>query len=246
MKTNGTNDLEKKQLERMRSYLFEEKTKRIPKLKRSCFADSLRLTEATFANDAHPDALGAVARRYVSEWGHNLKEGRSILFYGETGTGKTFSAACIVNELYDTDVHRSTDYDIKIKYVFVPSLELAQRDEKAELLKEVRASNFVFIDEWDARSIRSNESKNFFLSLFDIMYENRIPFVITTNESPELMDADRSRDDAFSKIYDRITHQCAHYGFHKGKIHIRRELAALEHGASRSVTGDNGRPIEEI
>ena len=61
--------------------------------------------EMTFAVDDRRDAKKSdLARRYVSKWNQLYKENVGLLFYGNTGNGKTFTAACIANALIDMKV----------------------------------------------------------------------------------------------------------------------------------------------
>ena len=68
----------------------------------------------------------------------------------------------------------------------------------------------------------------FYFTFFNTLYERQIPFVITTNASPQSMLEDKQTDDRFVKIYDRIMHQCAKYGFKTSTLCVRKELTKYE------------------
>ena len=215
--------------DRLKEFDIESKKARIEKARRVCFGAFSRLYNSTFEKDLFPDIsnpLRTYAERYVCEWTHNKTNGHSLFMYGATGIGKSFYGACITNALLEKD--SSNLYcDLKVLYCFMPSLEWSTSEERNAVLEKVKASDFVFVDELDATAIPRN-AINFYFTFFNTLYERSIPFVLTTNASPESMFADKQNDVRFAKIYDRISHQCAKYGFVTNKFSIRTELAKRE------------------
>lgn len=220
--------------DKLKEFDIEAKLSRIEKARLSCFGESSRLYESTFDKDLFPDIdnpLRSAAQRYVMEWKQNKVHGHSLFMYGTTGTGKSFYGACITNELLTRD--KSNLYnDLKIMYCFMPQLEWATAQDRNSILEKVKKSDFVFVDELDASTIPKN-AINFYFTFFNTLYERKIPFVLTTNASPESMFADRQNDVRFAKIYDRISHQCAKYGFQTSKFSIRLELSKREREAEQ-------------
>ena len=208
---------------------IQSKLSRIEKARCACFGFGSRLYESTFDKDLFGDMdnpLKTTAQRYVLEWEDNRSGGHALFLYGGTGIGKSFYGACITNALLLGDKNNLYK-DLKVMYCFMPSLEWCTAQERNATLERLRASDFVFVDELDAGAIPRN-AINFYFTFFNTLYERKIPFVLTTNASPESMFADRQSNVVFAKIYDRISHQCAKYGFQTSKHCIRLELTKRE------------------
>ena len=215
--------------DRLREIDIEAKTARIKKARCVCFGDSSRLYNATFERDLFifpENQLRKHAKCYVDEWANNKECGHSLLMYGTTGIGKSFYGACIANALLQNDI-QNLHRDLKVFYCFMPSLEWATATERNIILERLKDSDFVFLDELDTGAIPRN-AINFYFTFFNTLYERKIPFVLTTNASPESMFSDKQNDVRFAKIYDRISHQCAKYGFVTSKFSVRAELAKRE------------------
>lgn len=75
--------------------------KQVKSYRRMGFPES-RMQYWTFANDDGTNAkISAVARNYVENFDRMRKDGKGLLLFGKTGTGKSFAAACIANALID-------------------------------------------------------------------------------------------------------------------------------------------------
>lgn len=89
--------LEREEEERKRVAFMRE----VMRMRRAGFPDE-EMQNWTFANDdLANEKLSGIARNYVEHFPEMLKQGKGLLLYGPTGTGKTFAAACIANALID-------------------------------------------------------------------------------------------------------------------------------------------------
>lgn len=78
-----------KEIMRMRSVAFPEE----------------EMQEWSFANDDNANPLLTTAmKKYVENFSALSKEGKGLLLFGDTGTGKSYLAACVVNALIDKGV----------------------------------------------------------------------------------------------------------------------------------------------
>lgn len=217
-------------METLLEYDKNAKLNRIDKARRVCFGTDSRLYNSVFEADLFADcAFRSVAARYVHEWEENRKHGHSLFLYGSTGIGKSFYGACITNALLKNDKNNLFN-DLKVMYCFMPSLEWSSSQERNALLDKIKNADFVFVDELDAAAI-PRSAINFYFTFFNILYERKIPFVLTTNASPESILSDKQNDVRFAKMYDRIFHQCGKYGFVTSKLSIRNELTRREREA---------------
>ena len=210
-------------------YDRQEKTNRIEKIRRSIFGNKSRLLDSTFENDLFlndDNPLRENALKYVADWDTNKSEGYSLFLYGSTGIGKSFYGACTTTEIIRKGV-KDIYTDFKVFYCFMPTLEWAQAQERNTTIEKLKSADFVFLDELDTGAI-PRSAINFYFTFFDTLYTRKIPYVLTTNASPQSMFADKQNDVRFAKIYDRISHQCAKYGFITGNACIRTELAKRE------------------
>ncbi|MEA4894097.1 MAG: ATP-binding protein, partial [Oscillospiraceae bacterium] len=55
------------------------------------------------SNDKNSDIMGK-AQKYVDSWSDVYKNNTGLLLWGNTGNGKTFTAACIANALIDREI----------------------------------------------------------------------------------------------------------------------------------------------
>ena len=129
-------------------------------------------------NGACPGAIEK-AKRYVAQFEENLRENIGLLFYGDVGTGKTFTAGCIINALDDKGYN-----------VLGTSLTRLRDDMPGEFDKD-RSRNAYY---------------DRLAGYDDARYKSGKPTIITTNLTPEQLSHPQSM--ATRRIYDRITGMC--------------------------------------
>lgn len=137
-----------------------------------------------------------ICRRYAARWEDAAKNGVGLLLWGDVGTGKTFAAHCIANELIKHDVP-----------VFVTSLSLALNTglDKTELLRRIRETPLVVLDDLGAERISDYAREVTFL-LINERYCVKKPLVITTNlPETELRNPQGIEQ---KRIYDRVLERC--------------------------------------
>ena len=81
----------------------QDEMRLVQDLKRNSLMDNA-FREATFDNyrvDKDNDRNLKLCKRYAERFDEMLKKNMGLMFYGDVGTGKSFSAACIANHLLD-------------------------------------------------------------------------------------------------------------------------------------------------
>lgn len=168
---------------------FQDKVRR---LRRQGLTDKA-YESCTFEKDdgRNPDVVG-LCRNYVRHWEEMRRQSAGILFYGDTGGGKSFYACCIANALLSLGVS-----------VLVTRLSLLVRNRNDPQQPDIdlRQFDFIVLDDVGVE----NATPTAFSVINDI-YLADIPLAVTTNLTPSefkaLTDLERRR------IYDRIIERC--------------------------------------
>lgn len=141
-----------------------------------------------------------LCKRYADGFDEMIEKNQGLLFYGDVGTGKTFSAACIANALLSRKIP-------VVMTSFVKLLENAQnfKEDEDKLIYRLNQAKLLIIDDLGAE-----RSTDFALEkvykIVDSRYRARLPMILTTNL--ELSDMQRASDIRYSRIYDRIFEVC--------------------------------------
>lgn len=123
------------------------------------------------------------------------------MFYGDVGTGKSFTAAVIANELMDR-LHPV------IMTSFIKLLADAKGkkfDENGDTINRLNEAALLVIDDLGAE--RSTDyAIEMVYNVIDGRYRSGKPIILTTNLSLDEMKAEK--DIRYSRIYDRIFEMC--------------------------------------
>lgn len=159
------------------------------------------LTSCRFES-AQPTPELAKCRAYVDRW-EDMKAGNNgLLFWGNTGNGKTYAAACIANALIDRGVRA-----IVTSFPRILGLDLAAQ---RALLEQVRTVPLLVLDDLGAE--RNTEySLEQVYKLVDERYKSGKPLIATTNLT--LKDLCHPADMDHQRVYDRVLEMCVPVAF---------------------------------
>lgn len=148
----------------------------------------------TFENDdnRNPD-ISSLCKKYVKAFDKMKENNYGILFYGDVGTGKSFYACCIGNELLN-----------KGKKVLITSLGRLSKNrlDKTTLTTDLSEFDLIIIDDLGVE----NDSTATIYNIVDDIYRFGINLIVTTNLSPEQL---KNPSDLNKKrVYDRICEMC--------------------------------------
>lgn len=187
----------------------ELEAQRRERRRRSCFArldgdgkilDVSRAVGWTFANDKglQPE-LTAAARIYAEQFREHLRDGTGLLYYGDVGTGKSFTAACIANAVIDQGyTARMTDFPTVRNELF------AARD-KQRYINDLCAPDLLVLDDLGVES-KSDWMRETVFNVINTRVQSGKPMIITTNlTKAELA---RPAEIDYKRIYDRIPERC--------------------------------------
>lgn len=161
----------------------------------------------TFAADDRRDAKKSdLARRYVAKWDQLYRENVGLLFYGNTGNGKTFAAACIANALIDRKVPVLMTSFSKI----IKQISGMRAEDKIEYLASINRYDLLILDDLGAER-ESQYALEIVYDVVDSRYKSGKPMIITTNLTMAEMKNPISMD--YQRIYDRILEMCMQIHF---------------------------------
>lgn len=159
-------EAERKRIERMQE---------IAKMRKIGFPES-DMYDWTFANDDKSNAkISSAIQRYTEHFDTMRERGKGLLLYGPVGTGKSFYAACIVNELIDKGYPcMMTNFSRLVNTI------QGMFEGKQEYIDRLNKFDLLVIDDLSAE--RDTEYMNeIVFTIIDSRYRAGLPLIITTN-----------------------------------------------------------------
>ena len=155
----------------------------------------------TFSSDDKTnETVSNIAHRYVDNFTEMNANGKGLLFYGPVGSGKTFFAAAIANELINQGRPCMVTNFARITNTLQGMFEGKQR-----YLDDFNRLDLLVIDDLSAERDTSFMNEMIF-NVIDARYRSGKPLIITTNLSKEEImnqpNTDRQR------IYSRLVEMC--------------------------------------
>ena len=158
------------------------------------------ISTSTFDMDASWDTpISKTCRQWVERWDEMRSDNMGILFYGSRGTGKSFYASCIVNEI------------VKRKVVAVMTTTanlmtlLSGTWEKETIMDAIGRVPLLALDDLGAERDTSYSAELLY-NIINTRYNSRQPTIITTNI--DISDLKSETEMWRSRIYDRVIEMC--------------------------------------
>jgi DNA replication protein DnaC len=189
---------EEKQKERLR---YQEDMAAIGRLKQMSLMDE-KLKNVTFANyavTAENQRAYKVAVRYVEKFDDMYANSQGILFHGPVGTGKSYTAAAIANELMNR----------KYPVIMTSFIKLLQRmngfNPDDEYIEKLNRAKLLVIDDLGAERGTDFALEKVY-NIVDSRYRSGKPLILTTNLT--MAQIKDETDIRYTRIYDRIVEMC--------------------------------------
>lgn len=182
--------------EERRRIKFEQKVR---DLRRMGFPEA-NMLNWTFANDDMTNAkITTAAQKYVENFEEFRKAGKGLLFYGNTGTGKTYAACEIANALIDKG------YPVLVVNFARVLNTLQGTFEKQEYIDSFNDFALLVVDDLGVERDTAYAKEQVY-NVIDARYRTGMPMIITTNLT---MDKIKNPADIEERrIYDRILERC--------------------------------------
>lgn len=178
---------------------LEAKRKRIEDLRARCLPVEAmhKRVFATAGDEKHIEA----ARRYVERWEQMRAKNIGLMFWGNTGTGKTYAAQCIANALIDREipVMYTTAVDLVAKL-------MNRETRREEFMEQLRKVPLLIIDDVGAERDTAF-SREQICAVIDARSESGKPLVVTTNYTVGEMK--KREDSVLERFFNRLLGCCA-------------------------------------
>lgn len=140
-----------------------------------------------------------IVKNYISNFGRMYEDNRGLLLYGPVGTGKSYAAAVIANELLDRRISVVMTSFIKILK------EVGTFDLDNGRIEKINQSKLLIIDDLGAERGTDYTLERVY-DIIDSRYRSNKPIILTTNLTMEQMK--NCEDIRYNRIYDRIFEMC--------------------------------------
>jgi DNA replication protein DnaC len=197
-----------------------DEMRRVRDLKAASFMDR-KLGSATFENydlTKYNDRQYKICKRYSEKFPEMLRRNQGLLLCGGVGTGKTYAAACIANDLMNRSVSVVMISFVRILRG-VHGFKEENRDDR--FMNRLMSTKLLIIDDLGAERGTDYAVENVY-SVIDSRYRSGKPMILTTNLTPTEMQ--EATDIRYSRIYDRLFEVCYPIEF-KGPSWRKREAS---------------------
>lgn len=198
--------------------------------RKSCFGSfAYGLMDARFAadNNERPD-VSRKCKNYCKNFEEILRYSQGMIFYGGVGTGKSFMAACIANELID----RGYSAYMTTMSAIERQTSAYMREERAEFIESIGRYDLLIID--DLGSERQTEyMEELTFEIVNRRYCAMRPMIITTN-----IDIERIKNpptDYEKRLFDRVLEACSYPIKFEGKSQRRSNVAKRYRAAEEFI-----------
>lgn len=172
----------------------------INRLRKLGFPDGEMANWTFDTDDGTNKTASDVAHRYVDNFAEMKKHGKGLLFHGPVGTGKTFLAACIANEL----INQGRPC-LVTNFARITNTLQGMFDGKQRYLDGLNRLDLLVIDDLSAERDTSYMNEMIF-NIIDSRYRSGKPLIITTNLSKEELINQPNTDK--QRIYSRLVEMC--------------------------------------
>ncbi len=191
---------ETEQKEREEAARKEEQRRQIIEYrKKKCISDpAYRRLDFAADNGSCPKATEA-ARWYAENFEKLKAENKGMMFLGTVGTGKTFAACCIANELIERG------YDVWMT-TMLPLLRSAGTFSVCEsVFERIQKVDLLVLDDFGTTN-NSERNLELLFEIIDTRARSGKPLIITTNLAPA--ELKNPANLSLARIYDRVIAMC--------------------------------------
>lgn len=186
--------------ERNRQYEYREKVIEIRRIRDSSMMDS-KFQDARFSSYSIVNQnrkVYQIAKKYTDNFSQMLKDNQGLIFWGPVGTGKSFTAACIANDLIDKQIP-------VIMTSFVKILQNLSNWDESKYISLLNSASLLILDDLGTERNTDYALEKVY-NVVDSRSREKKPMILTTNMTlNEMLEVEDVR---YKRIYDRIFEIC--------------------------------------
>jgi len=172
--------------------------KYIMRLRQEAFSSSMMI-DWTFENSGDSKLI-QIVKNYADNFKLMFEHGEGLLLYGDVGNGKTYAAACVVNDLINKGVPC-----LMTNFARLINTLQGMYEGKQEYIDGLNNYKLLVIDDLGIERKTGFMDEQVF-SILDARYQSGLPLIITTNLTND--ELKHPADRAKSRIYDRLLERC--------------------------------------
>src|SRR5699024_10175713 len=180
-----------------------ERLMRISTLKRDCFSSPI---QHKYNFEKYLNEKGQaykVAYNYAKSFEQMKEDNVGLLFYGDVGSGKTYLACSIANELIEREQVR--DKIMNLSQVINQIQKSAFKLDSNEIIDNLSNIPLLILDDLGIERDTSYAKEQVY-NVINARYQKQKPTIITTNLSFETIE--NTKEMEYQRIYSRIIEMC--------------------------------------
>lgn len=181
-------------------------------------------TFENFEVDSSNKSYFNIAKKYTEKFKEVEKENLGLIFFGKPGTGKTYLAFCIANELISRMEPVIAISSIGLLNRIKETYKKFGNEGEVEIINSLKNASLLILDDLGAEN-NTPWAKEKIYEIIDSRYRDGKPIIITTNLSLDQLKNKMIGEDGIYRTYDRLIEMCTPLEI-KGKP--RRVEAAKE------------------